>query len=426
MMQCKRILIYVIFSCLFISCRSLKNATTQKENTNILDSVLTANPQYFKNVLANKDALRVQIIYTKIDRDKNNIPHFTDYRFNVSDTLYFYPASTVKMPVALLAMEKLNLLKNPVVNRNIFIQLDSTGLQPDNKPAFDEEDNSLRTISDLIKKIFLVSDNDAYNHLYELLGQEYINNTLEQKGYETVQIKHRLQIALTNEQNRFTNAINFFDSGHNLLLHQQPKYSNFQFAERNNFLGKGYIKNDSIVLQPFNFSAKNRIQLYDLHNILRSVIFPQSVNKQQRFNLTENDYRFLYRYMSAYPHESNFPEYKDTATYYDAYGKFLLFGSEKGIWPSNIRIFSKEGDAYGFLTDVAYIADFKNNIEFMLSATIYCNNDGIFNDDIYDYETTGYPFMKNLGQVIYNYELHRVKKHVPNLDNFKIDYSKEY
>ncbi len=57
-------------------------------------------------------------------------------------------------------------------------------------------------------------------------------------------------------------------------------------------------------------------------------------------------------------------------------------------------VFNKPGWTYGFLIDAAYIADFKNNIEFMISACIYTNSDGILNDDKYDYDTIGYPFLK--------------------------------
>ena len=76
----------------------------------------------------------------------------------------------------------------------------------------------------------------------------------------------------------------------------------------------------------------------------------------------------------------------------------------------DIRIFNKVGDAYGFLIDAAYIVDYKNEIEFMLSAVIYCNSDGIFNDDKYDYDKVGLPFMKNLGKIIYDYERTRIRK----------------
>jgi hypothetical protein len=89
-----------------------------------------------------------------------------------------------------------------------------------------------------------------------------------------------------------------------------------------------------------------------------------------------------------------------------------------------IRIFNKEGDAYGFLTDVSYFVDFDQKIEFMLSATIYCNSDGILNDDRYDYENVGLPFLKQLGRVIYAYESQRKRNFQPDLYRFKTKYDK--
>ncbi|WP_218330358.1 hypothetical protein [Hydrotalea lipotrueae] len=164
--------------------------------------------------------------------------------------------------------------------------------------------------------------------------------------------------------------------------------------------------------------------LEDLTHILRSVIFPESVPPQSRFNLTATDRQFLLHWMSAYPRESNYPNY-DTIAYWDAYCKFLMYGSQKGSLPKNIRIFNKVGDAYGFLTDVAYIIDTQNKIEFMLSATISCNSDGIYNDDQYDYDSIGYPFMKNIGQLLYQYELTRKRTYVPDLSEFIFDYQKQ-
>jgi hypothetical protein len=183
-------------------------------------------------------------------------------------------------------------------------------------------------------------------------------------------------------------------------------------------MGRGHMNKGQLVEQPFDFSTKNRFPLSDLHSMLMSVIFPDAVPKQQRFNLTDEDYQFLYRYMSMMPKESDHPQY-DTSHYTDAYVKFLLFGGDGPIRDSNIRIFNKVGDAYGFLTDVAYVVDFANGIEFLLSATIYCNSDGIFNDDKYDYDTVGFPFFRNLGRVIYSHEKRRERKHKPDLSKFR-------
>ncbi|RZJ64044.1 MAG: hypothetical protein EOO47_27440, partial [Flavobacterium sp.] len=88
----------------------------------------------------------------------------------------------------------------------------------------------------------------------------------------------------------------------------------------------------------------------------------------------------------------------------------------------NIRIFNKYGDSYGFIIDNAYFVDFKNNIEFFLTAVVQSNEDGIYNDGKYEYETVCYPFMKNIGKEIYEFELNRKKVNTPDLSKMKMDY----
>ena len=67
---------------------------------------------------------------------------------------------------------------------------------------------------------------------------------------------------------------------------------------------------------------------------------------------------------------------------------------------------------------------FRNNVEFMLSATIHCNSDGIYNDDRYEYDSVGFPFLRNLGIAIYDHELKRVRKNIPDLSAFRFDWQK--
>jgi len=116
----------------------------------------------------------------------------------------------------------------------------------------------------------------------------------------------------------------------------------------------------------------------------------------------------LYQYLSQFPSETNYPKY-DSSYYYDSYVKFF-FRNETHHLPPQVRVFNKVGWSYGFLTDVSYIVDFKNKTEFMLSATLYVNSDSVLNDNKYDYDSIGYPFLYNLGQTIYQYELKRNKK----------------
>lgn len=379
-------------------------------------------PGLMDSVLLHRKDWNVQIIYTQINRSANGIPSLTHHYFNRTNARYFYPASTVKFPVVLLALEKLHELKIKGLDKNttMITEADYSG-----QTAVYNDPNSSDgrpTVAQYIKKILLVSDNDAYNRLYEFLGQEYINTTLSKKGYTNAQLLHRLNIFLSEDENRHTNPVNFYDSS-NQLIYSKPLLFNKQtYAKRNDKMGKGYFSNGLLVNEPMDFSKKNKIELTDLHQILLSLVFPQAVKASQRFNITDADRRFVLQYMSQLPSESVNPSYD--SSYYDAYAKFILYGSEKGSLPKNIRIFNKVGDAYGQLVEVAYIVDFEKNIEFMVSAAIYCNKDEILNDDKYDYNTIGFPFLKNLGRIIYEYETKREKKFQPDLSPLIFTYDK--
>jgi hypothetical protein len=43
----------------------------------------------------------------------------------------------------------------------------------------------------------------------------------------------------------------------------------------------------------------------------------------------------------------------------------------------------------------------------MVTATILVNSDGVFNDDAYEYDQVGIPFLAQLGRELYQYELQR-------------------
>ncbi|QEC46073.1 serine hydrolase [Pseudobacter ginsenosidimutans] len=388
----------------------------------MLLSILQQYPQYFDSILRKPDDYRVQIIYTQIDRGPNNMPVFTPYYYQVDPNRYFYPASTVKMPTALLALQKLHEMKLPGVNKFTTMVTDSAYSRQ--TPVFNDPTtpDGKPNIAQYIRKIFMVSDNDAYNRLYEFLGQQYLNEELRKKGYSSTEIIHHLEVVMSQDENRHTNPVTFFGPAGDTLFHQPMQVSALAPLARHDFLGTGFERNGQLVKQPFDFSRKNRISLEDLTGILKAILFPQAVSEQQRFNIDADDYRFVWKYMSQYPQESVYPPY-DTS-FQDAYAKYLYYGAEKGSLPKQFRIFNKIGDAYGFLVDAAYFADFDRNIEFMLSATILANKDGVFNDSQYDYETIGFPFMKQLGRVIYEYELKRSRKNAPDLNEFKLLYDK--
>ena len=386
-------------------------------NDSLLVALMKQNPNNYASLLADPAQYRIQILYTQINRDKNNIPHFKEYSYRLNPNEYFYPASTVKFPLSVLALEKLNDLKITGLNKASTAIYDSVTARQEtiyNNPyAIDGR----QTIEQAIKEVLVVSDNNAANRLYEFLGQEYIHSQLANKGYPEVYIRNRLELGRTPLENRQTQSVQFYDANNKLIYTQPAQNNTSKLPYYNVLIGNGYLNGqDSLINAPLNFSEKNRISLSDLHHIMQSVIFPDQMPKKQRFNLSNEDRNFLLQWMHTTPTESSYPTY-DSSEYYPAYAKFIMLGSEKGPIPSNIKIFSKAGDAYGFLLDNTYIIDTDAKVEFMLSAVIYVNADGILNDNTYDYRTIGLPFMKNLGNTIYNYELSRKRAFRPNFDN---------
>lgn len=417
----KKIINFLNFILLF----RLSTAYAQKTDR-LLADLLKKSPELFGQVVEHPDNYAIQIVYTQINRDARNRPSFQTFYYQADKNRYFYPASTVKFPGVLVALEKLNELKKkyPALSRNTPMLTDSAYLRQTSVIRDETAQHGLPSIAHYAKKIFLVSSNDAFNRLYEFVGQCELNERLYQKGYHDLRLVHRLSVAMNADQNRHTNPVRFIQNG--TSIYQQPAQvcTKRFFPDSTIRRGIGYMAGDSLIRQPFDFTEKNFISLETLQNLLRAVIFPEAVSPKKRFNLTTDDYRFLYQYMSQLPRETTYPNYAADTSLHDNSGKFFLVGDTKEPLPKGVRIFNKIGGAYGYLIDNAYIVDFDKGIEFMLSAVIYCNSDGIFNDDKYDYNTVGYPFLANLGRVVYDYEVKRKRPYRPDLRKFMVKYDK--
>ena len=381
----------------------------QDGDSKLLHSILDSMKEDFPKIVANPNKYRLQIIYTQVDRNPDQLPSFTTHYYHFDPEKYFYPASTVKFPATVLALEKVNHYQSLGLKKESPL---TVGVGFEGQTDVDEDstsENRKASIDHYIKKIFVVSDNDAYNRLYEFLGQDAFNQRMWDLGYSETRIRHRLSIPLSLEQNRYTNPITFYDEKGKQLFHQPQRRSvlNLSVNSNENLIGKAHLENREMVDTPMDFSVKNFFNLDEQQRFLRQIIFPSTASEYSRLDLTQDDYVFLYEWMSKLPRESHYPSYPDYDKYYDGYCKFFMYGSVKEEIPDYIRIFNKVGLAYGFLTDNAYIIDTKNGLEFFLSAVIYVNENQILNDDVYEFKEKGLPFFTELGNRIYEHELNR-------------------
>lgn len=381
---------------------------------------IASESNLIKDYFEKKDDHELQVIYTQVNRDTDNQPSLISYSFNYDSTQYFYPASTVKMPVAFLALQK---LKELGIDKWATMKTDSARAPQSIAQVDSSSRSGLPSVAHYIEKIFAVSDNDAYNRLYEFVGQDYINKSLQEKNiFSNSRIVTRVGIGgFSTEDNTYTNPVSFYDDKNNLIHSQEGvKSSGNYFSHLNSTMkGIGYFDDglDKVVDEAFDMSKKNFINLKDLEASLIRIILPEIFSENERYNITDSDQEFLLQTLQKTPREHTYLS-SHIDEYYDSYVKFFLFGDSKDEIPPNIRIFNKVGFAYGYLTDCSYVVDFETGVEFFLTATIHMNENKIYNDGKYEYDA-GIEFLAELGREIYQFEKDRSRTGRADLSKYR-------
>jgi len=352
---------------------------------NPLTEAVSSENNKIRRVMDNLDEHEIQVRYTRIDR-KNDSIIFTDFDFQVDKNNYFYPASTVKFPAAVAALEKLNTIDSLSMDTRFFVEGDSVET----------------TFAKAISEIFAVSDNAANNHLIEFLGQDEVNDRMKKRGVSPIRIAHRL--STENADDVTTKPLVFYLNDSTTYLSEPIINSPIVPIKLKGIKkGKGYIADESLQTGPFDFALKNYYPIEAQTALLKRIIFPEAFPKDQRFNLSAEQRTYLLEAMHTLPPQLGY----DPEEFYDSYVKFFMFGDTTDPIPDHIKIYNKVGYAYGTLTDCAYIKDTKNDIDFMITATILVNSNGIFNDNTYEYDEVGIPFLAQLGKELYELELSR-------------------
>lgn len=377
------------------------------EETFTLESILASDPR-LAAVAKNAEKHRLQIVLGLVE-EKDGRPVLVQQTFRAGAE-YFYPASTVKLFAAVAALETLENLRH------------ETGLPLNARtplayhPQFEGEelvredptnlDGGPVTVAHEIRKLFLVSDNEAYNRLYELQGQQYLYMSLQLSRLDSAHIVHRLSEARTEEENRSYPRIDFLQEG--APEGAEPLYT---LPERTTEplrpvkevpgldVGRGYMSGGELIEEPMDFRPKNSISLVDLQRGLAKVVRPDVDAKGPVFQVSDADRAFLMEAMVQTPGESENPVY-DPQEYPDSYVKFFLPGLEKVVPREHLKIYNKIGQAYGFTTENAYVVNTQTGQAFFLAATLYTNENGILNDDQYEYETVAQPFLAALGETV--------------------------
>jgi hypothetical protein len=401
----------VIFNLLlFIGTQSgWAQGSNGKTQSTLLDSIL-GNNSALQPVIEKKDKFRTQIIYSRISKDPKDEIVLTHYSFNVNEKSYFYPASLVKLPLSIFAIEKMNGLKSMGVSLESKLSIDSNYTC---QKAITEDllSNDLKpSIKNYITKALVVSDNESYNRLFEFVNPGYCEQRLSELGFNNARIISRFS-SCDSTENRHTNSFKFYNDSNELIYSQPPAFFSKKITPpfANMKIGKAHYAKGKTINTPKDFSKSNCFPLQDMHDLLISLVYPET--SKLTFSLSADDRNFLLKCLSSSPQESEIIPIVTNPAYNEFMTNYLYYGAQKNVFRNpNLKVYNIVGQSYGFISDISYFQDTQNNVEFFLSAVIYTNSSEVVGNGGYQYETVGFPFLQELGKTIYKFELNDKKE----------------
>ena len=370
-----------------------------------LTPLLHPSSKEWATVLTQPEAFRAQIVVSEVSNDQTGKPMLKRMGYRV-DAEYFYPASSIKLCAAVSALQKLDQMEADHVGQDLTsVPIEIDPLFPGDAPQITDSthlSDGRISIGHEIRKLCLVSDNQAFNRLFDFVGHEALNRGMHQLGLRSVVLNHRLSETRPIPSPLASAAVRLFPRlGSPILLPARVSTLALSNTSRLVRVGKGFLQGTQLVSAPMDFTRRNGIRLMDLQDLLIKVVRPDIHLGTPPLKLQPNHRSLLVEAMTQYPKESNDPRYPEK-DYPDEYGKFLLPGVRR-VFPSQkpverIQITGKIGRAYGFTVENSYLRNPQNQRAVFVTAVLYTNADGILNDDQYEYETLADPFFAQLGE----------------------------
>ncbi len=397
--MCRKFQVLGICLVLLYGCQE----SSTKDTDTLLNKVLASDELAIKTVMQQPENYELQIhlilpndtsLYQKNQQPihrTNSIQTIATPKTDVIDYSqgqYFYPASTVKLPVAVLAAEWAEL------NPDLSIIT----------PYRIANDTVTHHIAQDLIEIFAVSDNDAYNRLYDLLGRDYINQRMAELGISDFRLAHRLSVSNAADPEHPTY---YFETDQGIKIFQaaadRPLDSLLGAGLQK---GVGYWQEEHLVALPMDFSLKNYFPLASMMQFMQTLYPLDCTDCPAKFKWSKNTQDFVKMLMSSVPRKQGYDESK----YPDGYVKFFFLGDSNERIGSGLKIHNKVGLAYGTLTDLAYIVDTKNDLHYLLGATLLVNENGIFNDNTYEYDSIGFPFLAQFSRRLHDLLLEAISR----------------
>ena len=284
---------------------------------------------FLRSILKDKDKYEIQILYTEVSKNTLGQTEFSDFQFQLNDQKYFYPASTIKLPIAVMTLSKINELR--AVGSNISLKSKINLSLINNKKEIIVKD-SITSFQNLIADVFLVSDNSASNVLIDFIGYNYFNSSMSNLGFENTYLNHKFN------PDPFVNSTWIITNIDNDTISSNENKITISAGSDISNLKKGNKRfiNGEIINEPLDFISKNRSSLTDMHNIIKNLIYPEVT--MSKFNLNVEDYDFLRYWMSRFTFEDLGAKFIGDDQFFNSYNKFFIHGMDTILNNTDIRV----------------------------------------------------------------------------------------
>lgn len=301
--------------------------------------------------------------------------------------LYYYPASAIKLPIAMLVMERMNELGLKLDDRLIIDQEVHCG----NTTYIRNSQNTVLTFDKMLQELIVVSDNDHYNAFYHFLTPHYINEKLREKGYSDVKL-YRAFTGCSKEENLITNGWRVLRNDSLVAKGNKQEFPIDEFQslytyDPDKLIGDQHEKNNTIVKGPYDFNYNIEFPLEQLHKVSIDLHM-----KKSSWNLSDEQRSLLFNWMEQFPKECISLGVDKRIKMEDYVYKYIYSDIK------NVRTASKIGLSYGFTTETSIFHC--NEATVIVTSSLYTNANKIVNDGVYEYESIARPFLCRFGQLV--------------------------
>jgi hypothetical protein len=346
----------------------------------IAEQVLADGGPALQKVLASPETFRFQVVYGEIENGK-----LQQYSYR-PDAEYFFPASSMKVPITFATTARLGKMG---ITRDSTLRL---------FPIDGEGAAYTTTVAHETWRALIVSDNFSANRLLAIGGHREIHETLWGVGLKSARIRSGFATGDAIDPAELSPRIDVVEPAKTIA----PRKSDLALPPndaKNMDIGKAQIVDGRRVEGPLSFANKNAMRLRELQDTLVRIMRPDLIPDS---SLATADREYLQKTLGTLPSESGLAGY-DRNVVADYQLDPLLRGIERVRPRGKFKVYSKVGQAFGFLIANAYVVDVASNRAFFLAAAVFANPDEVMNDDLYAYDTIAFPALADVGEAFARY-----------------------